>query len=88
MYRKEAIHRTEIKRSLLAAKGFNTNLVHFLPPYHVLSLVTRTSDVLGAQFPMRTAIHLKRNLIPRIIFLKITFSACSYSERCAGDEVA
>ena len=33
MYRKKAIHRTEIERSLLAAKGFNTNLVQFLNFY-------------------------------------------------------
>ena len=34
VYRKGAIHRTEIDRLFLAAKGFNTNLVHFLPLYH------------------------------------------------------
>ena len=27
---------TEIERSLLAAKGFNTNLVQCLPPYYVI----------------------------------------------------
>ena len=27
---------TKIERPFLAAKGFNTNLVHFLPPYHVI----------------------------------------------------
>ena len=32
--RKGAIHTTEIERPLLAANGFNTNLVHFLPPHH------------------------------------------------------
>ena len=36
MYRKGALHRTEIERLLLAAKGVSTNLVHFLPPYHVI----------------------------------------------------
>ena len=34
IYRKGAIHRTEIERLLLAAKGFNTNLVQFL--HHVV----------------------------------------------------
>ena len=37
IYRKGAIHRTEIKRPFLAAKGFNTNLViHFLVLYHAI----------------------------------------------------
>ena len=27
---------TEIERPLLSAKGFNTNLVNFLLPYHVI----------------------------------------------------
>ena len=27
---------TETERPFLAAKGFNTNLVQFLPPYHVI----------------------------------------------------
>ena len=39
IYRKGAIHKSEIGRSLLAGKGFNTNLVQFLPPYHVISNV-------------------------------------------------
>ena len=30
------MHRTERERPFLAAKGFNTNLVQFLPPYHVI----------------------------------------------------
>ena len=34
--RKEAIHRTEIERPFLAAKGCNTNSVQFLPPYYVI----------------------------------------------------
>ena len=33
---KGAIHRTEIEKPLLAAKGFNANLVKFLPPYDVI----------------------------------------------------
>ena len=31
-----AIHNTEIERLFLAAKGFNTNLVQFLLPYHFI----------------------------------------------------
>ena len=30
------MHRTEIERQFLAAKGFNTNLVQFLPRYCVI----------------------------------------------------
>ena len=33
---KAAVHRTEIKRLFLATKGSNINLIHFLPPYHVI----------------------------------------------------
>ena len=36
VYRKGAVHRTDIGWSFLAGKGFNTNSVHFLPPYHVI----------------------------------------------------
>ena len=36
IYRKGAIHRTEKERPIIAAKGFNNNLVHSLPPYHVI----------------------------------------------------
>ena len=36
VYRKGAVHRTEIERPFLAAQGFNTNLAHILPPYHVI----------------------------------------------------
>ena len=36
IYRKGIIHRTEIERPFLAGKGFNTNLVQFLLPYHVI----------------------------------------------------
>ena len=38
-YRKGAVHRTERERLFLAAKGFNNNLVQFLPLYHVISNV-------------------------------------------------
>ena len=30
------MHRTEVERPFLAARGFNTNFVHFLPPCHVI----------------------------------------------------
>ena len=36
IYRKGAIQSTGIERPFLAAKGFNTNLAHFLPPYRVI----------------------------------------------------
>ena len=36
VYRKGAIHRTEIARPFLAAKGFNTNLEQFIMLYHVI----------------------------------------------------
>ena len=30
------MHRTEIGRPFLSTKGFNTDLVQFLPPYNVI----------------------------------------------------
>ena len=37
IYRKGAVYtQTEIERSFLSAKGFNTNLVQFLPLYNVI----------------------------------------------------
>ena len=36
MYRKGAIHMTEIESPLLAPKGFNTNSVQCLPLYNVI----------------------------------------------------
>ena len=30
------MHRTEIERLFLPGKGFNTNLIQFLLPYHVI----------------------------------------------------
>ena len=36
IYRKAAIHITEIEKPFLATKSFNTNLVHVTPPYYVL----------------------------------------------------
>ena len=59
IFRKGAIYRSEIERPFLAANGFNTNLVQFLSPYHVL-LVTCTSTLLRARFPTCTDVHVKR----------------------------
>ena len=53
-YWKGAIHRNEVERQFLAAKGFNTDLVHFLLLYqviisnvHVCSFTGTISDVHG-----------------------------------------
>ena len=55
--KKGAVHRTEIERPFLAAKGFNINLVRFL--LHImLSLVMCTSALLGARFPKCTDVPL------------------------------
>ena len=37
IYRKEAVHRTEIEKLFLPTKGFNTNLVQFHLLYHIIS---------------------------------------------------
>ena len=37
----------EAERSLLAAKGFSANLVHFLPPYHVIICNVHHCSVTG-----------------------------------------
>ena len=36
IYRKEALHRTEIEGPVLASESFNASLVQFLPPYHII----------------------------------------------------
>ena len=36
MYRKGAVHIAEIEGPFFAGKGLNTNLVHFVPLYHVI----------------------------------------------------
>ena len=46
IYRKKAIHRTEIQRPFLAAKGFNTNLVQFLLLHVILSNVHNFSPLM------------------------------------------
>ena len=54
IYRKGAIHRTEVERPFLAVKGFDANLVQFLPPYHVI-----ISNMHIFSFTC-TNVHLKR----------------------------
>ena len=34
--KKGAMHRTETERPFLAEKGYDTNLVQFLPPYNII----------------------------------------------------
>ena len=55
IFGKGAIHRTEIERLFIDAKGFDTNLVQFLPPYHVIN-----SNVHIGSFP-RMISHMHRN---------------------------
>ena len=59
MYRKGVIHRTEIARPFLVAKGLNTNLVHFLLPYHVIIGNVYVCSF-KAQLTTCTEVHLKR----------------------------
>ena len=47
--RKGAVHRTNKERPFFVAKGFNTNLVHFLLQYHVIITCT---DIYLKQFSM------------------------------------
>ena len=53
IYREGAIHRTEIERSFLAAKGFNSNLVQFLLSYHVVICKVQVCSF------MCTDVHIK-----------------------------
>ena len=73
IYGQEAMHilklQTEIERSLLAAKGLNTNLVHFLNRIMLL-LVTCTSALLRVRFPTCTDVHLKRFCVRNILCTK------------------
>ena len=36
IYREGAVNRTETETPFLPGKDFNTNLIHFLPPHHVI----------------------------------------------------
>ena len=36
IYREEEVHRTKTQGPFLDAKGFSTNLLPFIPPYHVI----------------------------------------------------
>ena len=46
------MHKTEIERPFLAALGFNTNLVHFLLPYHVIISIVHVCSFTGPIFHM------------------------------------
>ena len=48
IYRKGEVHRSEIERPCLAAMGFNTNLVHFLPPHHIILINVHGCSFTGA----------------------------------------
>ena len=51
---------TEIERSLLTTKSFNTNLVHMFY-HHIMSLlVTSTSALIRARFCTCMDVHLKQ----------------------------
>ena len=67
IYKKGAVHRTEIERPFSAATDFNTNLVHFLPPYHVIVSNVHVSSFTGMIFHVHgrapeTVLHA-RNLV-------------------------
>ena len=79
IYRKGAIHRTEIERPLLAAKRFNTNLVQFLTPYcvtisnmHVCCFMCMISHVHRCVpktvLQVRNVVHKKFNLWRPVIY--------------------
>ena len=69
VYRKGAVQWTEIEWPFLAAKGFNTNLVHFLPPYHVIFSNVHLSS-LCAWFPTGMDVHLKQHCVHKILCTK------------------
>ena len=48
----------------MAARVFNTNLLHFLPQHHVITTIC-------AQFPTSTYVHLK------LLFFLLLFFACT-----------
>ena len=63
---------TEIERLLLAAKGFNTNLVQCLPPYyvivrnaHIFSIMCRISHV--NRHAPKMVLHAQNLLYEKII---------------------
>ena len=68
IYRRGAIHRTEIERPFLAGKDFKTNLEQFLLPYHVIisnvhvySFRCRISHAHGRA--PKTVLHARKKLI-------------------------
>ena len=72
---KGAIYRTKIERPFLAAKGFNTNLVQFLPPYHVIISKTHvcsftcTISNVHARAP-KTVLHARNLVYQKLQFMK------------------
>ena len=69
MYSKGAVHRTEIGRPFLAAKGFNNYLRHFLLAYDVtISNIHIYS--LQARFPTCMNVHLNRVCMNEILCTK------------------
>ena len=75
IYRKGAVHATKIDLSILAAKRFNPNLVHFLLLNHYyymsLLLVTCMLSTLQAWFPMCMDVQQKRFCVHEICVQKI-----------------
>ena len=70
IYRNRATHRTEIKRPLSAAKSFDTNLVQFLPPYHVIIRNIQICFVIGAIFYVHRHVKLKRCSMHKILCMQ------------------
>ena len=61
------MHSTEKEKLFLATKGFNNNLVHFVPLYHIVSNV---SVLLWVWFSLCTSIHLKLFCMHKILCTK------------------
>ena len=70
---------TDIERSFLPAKGFNTNLVYFVRPYHVIisnmhvcSFMCTISHVLGRAPKM--VLHAQNLVYQKLEFMKAWLS--------------
>ena len=78
IYRKGALHRTEIDKPFLNAKGFDINLAqyqfllsnHFIIYYVRVILLYIMCAVSCAQFPISTGMHLKQFCLHRILCTK------------------
>ena len=68
IYRKRAIARTERERSFLVVKGFNTNVVQFLRPHHVIISNVHVCSFC-ARFPTCTRCAPKMVLCARKIII-------------------